>query len=358
LTSQLKDNMPTYYARNISIRLLAADLAASTSASIHRARTGTNSQTEADRCEALFAEHGQPLLETPVPCDADERGLHLLETPTSPVPLLIVRADRTRLGPSRVSAANALAATPTPPKPIGTRSAARLSTPSPAVASPSDGPAPPPAIDPSAGPYALALRLVLPRSLFARDHGLRKPGGDVRYDVFFNGEPAASDMLTSGKLVSLYNGLPRALIGGKRVDFHVERPWIVVGAGQDAAGRLRERKSPRALTMGQRWREVNELVRGHVAETEILQGGLRSPVLECLYALAELEMPMALEAVPTTGQKPGIIDVVISTGVGFKGTSTPYLRVPEVMLNPKTSDGPSDGAAASPQTAPRILRIL
>jgi hypothetical protein len=418
--------MPTYHARNITIRLMAADLASSTSPIVHRSRTGTVSQTEADRCEDIFQQQGQPLLETPVPCDDDGRSLHILEA-ASPVPLFVVQANRARFGPTRAAVEQARAAAP--PEHIGTRSTARLpdaspdasaasaaltsfrtirtrvssrlsdrstdapratpvvpaprtigartssrrsdisidaapagpATPARVIPAPrtigsrtssrlSDtsrpgsptSPLPPRPVDPSAGPYALALHISLPRALFSRDHCPRKPSCDVRYDVFFNGAVAASDLFSVGKLGG-WRGRPAALVSGSRVDFHVERPWVVVPDGQDAAGRLVHggRRSPRALTMGQRWGEVNTLLREQAAETQMLQGGARTPVLDCLYALAGMEMPAALEEIPTTGKKAGIIDVIISIGEGKKGASTSYLRVPEMMPNHKKIGVPS-----------------
>jgi hypothetical protein len=346
--------MPTYHARGITIRLVAAHLATSTSPEVHRARTGTLSQTEADRCEEIIREHGKPLLETPVPCD-DNHILHLLETPAGPVPLLVTRADRARLGCSCQTARQIAAAAPPLPTAINTRSSQRnAQRPSWASvddpdAAPAPLPPPPPADPAAAGPYALGLRIDLPRSLFTCDHRPSKPTSDVRYDVFFNGEVAASNMFVVAKFGC--SGSPlTAVVSGKRVDFHIERPWVVVGPGRDAAGLPlpgvggpRRRSSRAPETMAQRWAEVNSLLEAQAQEMEMLQRGSRTPVLECLYALAGMAMPKKLESLPATVQKPGIIDVVISMGEGTKGANTAYLRVPEVMPNRKIYGTPGPG---------------
>jgi hypothetical protein len=318
LFSTLSIIMHVYRARNLTVQLVALDLASSTSSTIWRTRTGSGPQLEADRCEEQIMTRAEPLSETIICCDEDGRQLHFLETEI-PTPLYIARAD----GSGHILSANASDLTTGGPTTVN-----------PAVQPPTPDKDENALVTASEGPYALGVSIKFPRSIFARYSArTRHSVLDLRYDIFYNGEISESSTMSYGRTNPDTPGFGKIFVAGKRVDIHIAQPWAVVRNDQQGAEDQEEEQEglPGGMTMAQRWDEINQLLKKSLDKAQIMQRSQRTPLLECLYTLAEMAMPTGLNGVPMTGRLPGIVDIVISVGNSKTVSAAKYLHVARMM---------------------------
>jgi hypothetical protein len=195
-------------------------------------------------------------------------------------------------------------------------------------------------VDPGAIPLALSLKIELSKNAFLtnlRGNEIQ----DVRYDVFYNGELADSNYVPHSKSL----GSTVCFISGQRVHMFVERPWIITRPGQNAKGELKVKSTAKRSTAQDRWDLIRESLGREAKQLPVNASGGKSPVAEFLISLGGVELPAEVESGYKSGaSKFGVIDVVLSTGVGIKKSiNTQYLTRPTILSPMRDFEGLGSG---------------
>lgn len=185
-------------------------------------------------------------------------------------------------------------------------------------------------------PYALCLTVFLSSASFLRRRTKiwqKATFGDVKIDVYFNGE-----LCGSAYVPERYRGEPYSMtelivrFSGRRVGKSVERPWILVPPDQNPEGTPREDKGgneayPRAI---ERWTAISKALSQAARKCGRDETGDLSVGGEYLASLAKLETPAEVGGMQKDGGPSiGVIDVVVISGRGQKDdASCGYLREP------------------------------
>lgn len=172
---------------------------------------------------------------------------------------------------------------------------------------------------------------------------------DVKIDVYFAGELCASNYV-SDRFHSDKHGMTEHIVrfSGRRVHHLLEKPWIMLPPGQDPNGRPRPERQNTGLPGGakERWDAVSKALMIEAGKLDRGKYGELSVLGDYLSTLAKLEMPSEVEGMQTAGgPKMGIIDVIITAGIGHKDDAN-SLRLMEptpIRLNEPESSAPEDG---------------
>lgn len=189
---------------------------------------------------------------------------------------------------------------------------------------------------PALDPHALCLTVFLSPSSFLQATDVAagtKETFDIKIDVFFNGSLCGSHYVPkrfSSETYAMTEQIVR--FTGRRLGRLIEKPWIIVPAGQNPDGGLREHRRGKVAYAGaqQRWKDISDAL---MAEADNMgrDGKGERPVLgEYLETLAELPMPLEVEDMQKAGgPKFGVLDAVVTWGTGYKdGPDSPYITEP------------------------------
>ncbi|KAF2666601.1 hypothetical protein BT63DRAFT_457550 [Microthyrium microscopicum] len=148
---------------------------------------------------------------------------------------------------------------------------------------------------------------------------------DLRFDVFYNGNVVHSNYI-SGALK--WGKGKSQLFSGTKIQNALERPWILVPAGQNNRGELLENGSGRKVSARERWAQVSNSLLGHADsirrpddpkhpdhEAHRAHQAAHEVLLDGITSIAGLDMPSELDVEPKI-QKLGIIDVLVTAGKG------------------------------------------
>lgn len=185
---------------------------------------------------------------------------------------------------------------------------------------------------------SLAVNVALSKASFVRSSDAVAKPQDICISIFFNGE------FTDSRIVSnrVLSGTPDPLelshvFSGRRVDRTSERRWVLVPSGQNPDGSLRSSRRTKlaSTTAGERWASIGKALEEEAEQWGKSEQGERSTVSEYLAGLAKVQMPADIELIQTaTGQKYGVVDVVITLGRAKKNPpSDQYLRAPRRALD-------------------------
>jgi hypothetical protein len=127
---------------------------------------------------------------------------------------------------------------------------------------------------------------------------------DICVNVFFNGQFASSRVFRSHTAEQ-----KDQFFGGRRIDTHLEVPWVILPATNDNTSPLE--KSHESSSFEDRWDKVNQLLLQEAHEWG--RAGkykmFRSPVGEYLAELSKKPVPQNMKNGSTVGRQGGIIDV-------------------------------------------------
>lgn len=184
-------------------------------------------------------------------------------------------------------------------------------------------------------PHALGLVVQIKDKAFDAVEASKLVRKDLKMDVFFNGE-LADCIIVSGRGGRDLEVL-KLLFTGRRTDRQVERPWVVVPHLQEPDGGIREpgKSKFKTATPQEQWDQVAIALLMEADKRGRDQSNVRPPTGRYLAAVSQLELPTELNDLQKHGnRKMGIIDVVVTLGVGRKnGPETCYLGEPERMID-------------------------
>lgn len=190
-------------------------------------------------------------------------------------------------------------------------------------------------------PHALCLTVFLSNSSFVRtkDKGtMRTELNDVKVDVYFNGALCGSHYVPrrySGEAYAMTEHIVR--FTGRRIGRLIEKPWVIVPAGQNPDGGLREYRRGKVAYAGaqQRWNDISCSLLTEADTVGLDVKGERPVIGEYLESLAKLPMPKEVEDMQKAGSpKFGVLDVVVIWGKGNKyRPDAPYIIEPTSIRN-------------------------
>jgi hypothetical protein len=192
-------------------------------------------------------------------------------------------------------------------------------------------PASDPTFVPDTVPKALVLHVVLTEKTFYDSITDGSPQ-HIKIDVFFNGQLSSCVLVHQNDIRSGAKS-HHQIFAGKRVDFMAERPWVIYLPYSSRSATTRGYKE--TMSARDRWDEISQALmteanaRGTNAKRE------RPPSARYLVELASMQMPDVVE----TMQKPGgttfgVVDVIVTVGLGKKSTSTvKYAKTPTRLVD-------------------------
>lgn len=222
-------------------------------------------------------------------------------------------------------------------------------------------------------PYAVALQIQFHEEIFSHGHD------DIRFDVFYNGQLAASDYVSYDMLRLEHSGVAGRpsrivrIVSGYRIDECNERPWIIVPEGGDPSGDLVDTLRATRPSAEDRWKSIGKSLQeiAEVFAAPARQGGIskgegeavdidsnlnigkkgfdesvvspfKTPLADYLMALSSVKMPTGVVQSPRSVF--GVIDVVICAGQGTRLANHTDKAVNNLhlMLRPKENLGPTD----------------
>lgn len=180
-------------------------------------------------------------------------------------------------------------------------------------------------------PHALAIRIRIKKTVFLTVLNDDKTPQDLKFDVYFNGNLTESSMLHARENKMATKS--QIFFSGRRMAYSYERPWVIIPAGQHANGSLRgqkRRKQSDTSSAQNRWELIGSELMAAANALGRNEEHQRPPIGRYLEALSQVKMPDEVARLyKPSGAQYGIIDVVVSIGVGNKKTgSTPYISQP------------------------------
>jgi len=160
---------------------------------------------------------------------------------------------------------------------------------------------------------------------------------DLKIEVLFNGE-LADCVLVPERDCCDSDGL-KILFTGRRTEYQVERPWVIVPHVQEPDGTIKDvtKNKTKVTSPQEQWDQIGVALVNEAFLRCDEASSNRPPSSQYLAAVSQLEMPEKLNELHKTGnRKMGIIDVVVTMGVGKKrGPETRYIYEPERMIHNK-----------------------
>lgn len=170
-------------------------------------------------------------------------------------------------------------------------------------------------------PKALILFVMLSDKTFFHNPFNSHPQ-HLKIDVLFNGQLSSSTLIHAQDVRSGAKSLDQ-VFAGARIDFMAERPWVIHSPQSGTA-------SGHATSAQARWADICKALTSESHERGSDVDGERPPTARYLQELANMQMPdMIRDLQKPGGMKFGIIDVIITVGVGRKAVNNAvYLKSP------------------------------
>lgn len=178
-------------------------------------------------------------------------------------------------------------------------------------------------------PKALVLHVELTDKTFLQT-SLDKPQ-HVKIDVLFNGQLSSSMFINPRDIQTNVKSLHQ-VFSGTRIDFLVERPWVMHTPPSSSTSDDDSLKS--AATGAQdRWVEICKALLTEANGRGIDEECDRPPSAAYLAELATMKMPDSVHKMQKAGgMKYGVIDVIVTVGIGKKVNSgVEYLKTPKQL---------------------------
>ncbi|KAF1356079.1 hypothetical protein EJ07DRAFT_130015 [Lizonia empirigonia] len=179
-------------------------------------------------------------------------------------------------------------------------------------------------------PQALALHVNLSAKAFMSGFSGKT---HLKIDVLFNGQLSACSLVHTNDIRSGAKSLHQ-VFAGYRVDFLAERPWVILPPYTNADGG--ERRFRKTITSTQRWEQICASLQIEAKERGTNKDGEAPPSAEFMDALSTMQMPEIVKNMHKPGgRKFGVVDVIITAGVGSKlTTGANYLKTPQRLRDP------------------------
>ncbi|KAL1612198.1 hypothetical protein SLS60_000422 [Paraconiothyrium brasiliense] len=176
-------------------------------------------------------------------------------------------------------------------------------------------------------PKALVLHVMLTDKTFFHNPLDRNPQ-HLKIDVLFNGQLSSSVLIHAGDVRSGAKSLNQ-VFAGTRIDYMVERPWVI-HATQSGFDSERFSQGSSGNGAPDRWAEICKALMEEANERGINVAGERPPTAAYLQGLATMQMPdMIKDMQRPAGRRFGVIDVIITVGIGKKTmNNVVYLKAP------------------------------
>lgn len=201
-------------------------------------------------------------------------------------------------------------------------------------------------------PQALAVHIKLSDKTFISGFTDKT---HLKIEVLFNGQLSACSLIHTNDIRSGAKSLHQ-VFAGYRVDFLAERPWVLLPPYTAADGG--KRRFRKTIAPSDRWEQIGAALLKEAKERGTNKNRESPPSATFLRELAEMQKPESVKDLQKPGgRKFGVVDVVITAGVGSKLTAgTNYLKSPQrlrdsdyiVRTERKTKD--KIGTAGSDQT--------
>ncbi|UPX13160.1 uncharacterized protein EKO05_0003686 [Ascochyta rabiei] len=174
-------------------------------------------------------------------------------------------------------------------------------------------------------PQALSLHVKLSDKSFVSGLSCKT---HLKIEVFFNGQLSTCSLVHTNDIRSGAKSLHQ-VFAGSRVDFLAERPWVILPPYTTADGGTRRFR--KTITPSERWTQISDALRKESEGRGTNKGGQSPPSAEFLSALANMQMPETVKDMQKPGgRKLGVVDVVITAGIGSKLTAgINYLKSPQ-----------------------------
>ena len=174
-------------------------------------------------------------------------------------------------------------------------------------------------------PQALALHVKLSDKAFISGFSGKT---HLKIEVLFNGQLSACSLVHTNDIRSGAKSLHQ-VFAGYRVDFLAERPWILLPPYTTPDGGTRRFR--KTISSSERWEQISAALLREAEERGTDRDGESPSSAEFLRALATMQMPERVKDMQKPGgRKFGVVDVVITAGLGSKlTTGTNYLKSPQ-----------------------------
>ncbi|KAF2638327.1 hypothetical protein P280DRAFT_81515 [Massarina eburnea CBS 473.64] len=184
-------------------------------------------------------------------------------------------------------------------------------------------------------PKALSLHVLLTQKSFFQGLHDDRPM-HLKIEVFFNGQLTNCDMVHRQDLAVGAKSLHQ-IFAGTRVDFLLERPWVIVPPGQDVDGKVGQKTDTGSVE--ERWRHICDELMKESKERGLDENGEMPPSAEYLKELASMVIPNGVSDMQKPGgRKFGVVDVVVTVGLGKKITEgVRYAKKPTRLMDEKYS---------------------
>src|SRR5690242_9382789 len=141
----------------------------------------------------------------------------------------------------------------------------------------------------------------------------------LKIEVLFNGQLSACSLTHTNDIRSGAKPLHQ-VFAGYRVDFLSERPWVLLPSFMTADGGTR--RFHRTMTPLERFNEISAALHQEAEERGTDKHGAPPPSAGFINALASLQAPASvLNLQKPGGKKFGVVDVIITAGTGNKPTT-------------------------------------
>ncbi|MCJ1246943.1 hypothetical protein MMC30_004154 [Trapelia coarctata] len=139
---------------------------------------------------------------------------------------------------------------------------------------------------------------------------------DIKIDVFLNGQLVESTFVPAHAREGANASQLVQRFGGCRINLGIERPWILVPAGQNSDGSKRPKRAMQG-GVGKRWNDIAETLKASAEMLPNRRTGEPSLLAEYLTAISAMAMPSNMDKIQQDGEAGfGVVDVVLTHGRG------------------------------------------
>jgi len=184
-------------------------------------------------------------------------------------------------------------------------------------------------IDPD--PKALVLHVILTDKTFYESIAGGSPQ-HIKIDVLFNGQLSSCVLVHQNDVRAGAKSLHQ-IFAGNRVDFMAERPWVIYPLEKRANAMPRGTKE--TISVQGRWDEISRALMEESNARGVKADGERPPSAQYLEELANMNMPDAVLGMQKPGGRTfGVVDVIVTVGIGKKTTSgVGYAKTPMRLVD-------------------------
>jgi hypothetical protein len=180
-------------------------------------------------------------------------------------------------------------------------------------------------------PRALVLHVMLTDKTFYKSiyDGTMQ---HIKIDVFFNGQLSSCVLVHQNDIRTGAKSMHQ-IFAGNRVDYMVERPWVIVPPDKNVDGTPRGAKESTGVQ--KRWQEICCSLQKEANARGVNASGERPPSAQYLSDLASMQMPFVVSGMQKPGGKAfGVVDVIVTVGMGKKVTNgVGYLKTPMRLVD-------------------------